>query len=118
MFVESKLEEAFVAYLNLANAKLYPRPVDPSRVVPFELVKNSSLELRHLFEELEPCSEFGHLVKQTLLAYPCSRDDWPLPTREALLSVLNLDSGNRATVKQLLKTLPADFPSTSDWLSN
>jgi hypothetical protein len=80
MTVESKLEEAFIAYLNLTKAKLRPQPVDPSRVVPFELVRNRSLELRHLVEELETRREFDHLVKQTLVVCPRKeKEDQQMP---------------------------------------
>ena len=70
MTVESKLEEAFIAYLNLAKAKLHPRLADPSKVVAFDLLRNRSIELRRLVEGLETRREFHDLVKQTLVACP------------------------------------------------
>ncbi len=45
-----------------------------------------------------------------------TRHDSALPTREELLSVLDLKSERRERVKHLLKILPADFPNKSDWL--
>jgi hypothetical protein len=67
---ETALEDAFNVYLKLAGTELRPQPFKPSSLRPFELHKNRFAELRHLVDEIETSSEFGELVKQTLLAFP------------------------------------------------
>lgn len=47
-----------------------------------------------------------------------SRHDQALPTREELLSVLDLKTESRERVKRLLEILPVDFPHKPDWLDN
>ena len=41
MTVEFKLEEAFVAHLNLTKAELRPQQVEPSNLRPFELISRA-----------------------------------------------------------------------------
>jgi hypothetical protein len=50
---------------------------------------------------------FLHYLEHVLQA---TRNNEKLPTREELLSVLDLNAESRETVKHLLKILPAHFP--------
>jgi len=80
------------------------------------------MKLRRLVEGIEMSPDFGSLVALVwFLNYVDhvlheTRHDSALPTREELLSVLDLKSERRERVKHLLKILPADFPNKSDWL--
>ncbi|PYS35358.1 MAG: hypothetical protein DMF75_03965 [Acidobacteria bacterium] len=64
------LEQAFKVYLNLAKAKLRPLEAKPTSLRSFQLLRNRSMELRHLVEEIETSDKFGELVKETLIAFP------------------------------------------------
>ncbi len=116
------LERAFSAYLNLAKAELRPQQAKPQSQRPIQLLETSSMKLRRLVEGIEMSPDFGSLVALVwFLNYVDhvlheTRHDSALPTREELLSVLDLKSERRERVKHLLKILPADFPNKSDWL--
>ncbi len=69
MSVESKLEEAFNAYLNLARAELRPQ-AKPQSQRPIQLLETSSMKLRRLVEGIEMSPDFGSLVNQTLDSFP------------------------------------------------
>ena len=116
------LERAFSAYLDLAKAELRPEQAKPQSQRPIQLLETSSMKLRRLVEGIEMSPDFGSLVALVwFLNYVDhvlheTRHDSALPTREELLSVLDLKSESRERVKHLLKILPADFPNKSDWL--
>jgi hypothetical protein len=69
MTVESKLEEAFDAYLNLARAELRPQQAKPSTLVPFAVLRNRADELRQLVDELETRKEFREVVPQVVVVF-------------------------------------------------
>ena len=78
MSVESKLEEVFKAYLNLARAELRPQ-AKPQSQRPIQLLETSSMKIRRLVEGIETSSDFGELVKQTLNAFrdvPCGKPQY------------------------------------------
>jgi Apea-like HEPN len=77
MSIESNLEKAFNAYLNLAKAELRPQQARPSNVSRLERVKT----LGDLVDEIEECPEFRELVKQTLVAFPSEDSEEPEATR-------------------------------------
>jgi len=70
MTMEAQLQKAFNAYLDLARARLRPQQPKPSKLLPFELVRNKSIELRNLVDELESLSEFHEVVNHTLVSFP------------------------------------------------
>src|SRR6266446_4591380 len=78
---------------------------------PIQLLETSSMKLRRLVEGIEMSSDFGSLVALVwFLNYVDhvlheTRHDSALPTREELLSVLDLKSERRERVKHLLKIL-------------
>jgi hypothetical protein len=70
MSVESKLEVAFSAYVDLAKAELHLQQTKPSTLVPFTVIRNRASELRRLVDELETRDQFRELVQKTLVAFP------------------------------------------------
>src|SRR5712692_7674168 len=70
MTVEATLEQAFIAYMNLAKAKLRHRSAGPPSQQTIQLLETRSMELRRLVEGIETSPEFGEFVKQTLNALP------------------------------------------------
>jgi hypothetical protein len=78
---------------------------------------NQTMLVKHLREARNLARRtlvwFLHYVDHVLEA---ARNDRAFPTREELLSVLDLKTESRVRVQQLLKILPPDFPRTSDWL--
>ena len=68
MTVETALEQAFNAYLNLAKSELRPQAKPQSQRI--QLLETRSMELRRLVEGIETSPEFGEFVKQTLNALP------------------------------------------------
>ncbi len=55
---------------------------------------------------------FLHYLDHVL---PATRTDGELPSREELLSMLDLKTEHRERVGHLLRILPADFPQPSGW---
>jgi len=70
MTVESRLEEVFIAYLNLAKVELGPATTKPPSQRSIQLLETRSMELRRLVYGLEIRSEFRGIVKETLSAFP------------------------------------------------
>jgi hypothetical protein len=68
--MEARLQELFNTYLDLARAELRPQQVKSSNLLPFELLRNKSIALRHLVDEIEGRAEFRELVRQSLLYVP------------------------------------------------
>jgi hypothetical protein len=74
MTVELKLEEAFVAYLNLAKAELRPPRTKTPSQRPIQLLETKSMELRRLVDEIENSLQFSELVEATAAAFPRESD--------------------------------------------
>src|SRR6266404_9030810 len=70
MTEEATLEQAFIAYMNLAKAKLRPRSVRPPSQQTIQLLETRSMELRRLVDEIENSPQFSGLVEATAAAFP------------------------------------------------
>ncbi len=69
MTLDERLQKTFKSYLNLAREELGPRQAAQSNVIPFELLRNRSLELQRLVDGIEMRPEFEALTKQTLVTF-------------------------------------------------
>jgi len=75
---ESKLEQAFHAYVDFARAELRPARANPSNQRTFRLMESKSTELRRLVAEIESSSRFSELVEATATMFPRKIDVHPL----------------------------------------
>ncbi len=71
MIMEATSEQAFNAYLKLAQAKLRPQGVGLAEPQPIQLLETRSMELRRLVDGIEESPELSELVTATATAFPC-----------------------------------------------
>src|SRR5258707_15537894 len=74
MIMEATPEQAFNAYLKLAQAKLRPQGAGLAEPQPIQLLETRSMELRRLVDEIEQSPEFSELVNATANTFPRESD--------------------------------------------